>query len=122
MRKIILFFILLLSPASLMADEFCGQLTETLSKQLQMMNYCSEDSDCIKIDVPCPFGGALINKESKAENGIEIYNMQTGYVVSNGIELLRQCATENHLKCDIPFYSPPFKCVKNRCEDSRGKN
>lgn len=112
---------LFLCSYTAVASEPCEELPKTMLEQLRMINYCDQDSDCVKIDAACPPCGALINKENVAADH-SISNLQTGYNISNGLTMLKECAAKTHVRCKCYIFKLPLSCLKNKCVDSRGMN
>lgn len=79
--KLILLALMLLAlwAPDVMAD--CADLEDETWRRVEFAGRCEEDSDCIRVDAPCPFGcDAYINKknEKRVRSAFNKYYVKCG--------------------------------------------
>ena len=109
------------TPTYALDAKMCKELSAELKKQLSTMNYCEAEADCVVLGTSCSMGGyALINKESMTAKG-EVYNLETGYNVSEAAEFMHGCAANPKDTCINANDLPKVQCIEKKCNVDKSK-
>jgi hypothetical protein len=93
----------------------CRELSREVTKELSTMNYCEADTDCSILEGSCAVSGhALVNKESVTKDGA-VYNLKSGYNVSEAVRLLQDCPPAGKSACVKADDIRGTRCVEHKC-------